>query len=147
MLRQVAEVLRATAREIDRVGRYGGEEFLVLLPGANLDDARHYAERARAAIAARDFAYDGGALRRTMSAGVAAWPHPDVRHQEALVKLADDALYAAKAGGRNRVVAYGDPVPAGVLGPVQRHVGLVEQLGERARGAAGADRAGGDGDR
>jgi diguanylate cyclase (GGDEF)-like protein len=111
VLRQVAEVLRTTAREIDRVGRYGGEEFLVLLPGANLEDARHYAERARAAIAAREFTYDGGQLRRTLSAGVAAWPHPDVPHQEALVKLADDALYAAKTGGRNRVVAHGD-VPA-----------------------------------
>jgi diguanylate cyclase (GGDEF)-like protein len=108
VLRQVAEVLRDTAREIDRVGRYGGEEFLVLLPGANLEDARRYAERARAAVAGREFAYEGGALRRTLSAGVAAWPHPDVRHQEALVKLADDALYAAKSGGRNRVVAHGD---------------------------------------
>jgi len=108
VLRQVAEVLRDSAREIDRVGRYGGEEFLVLLPGANVEDARHYAERARAATEAREFAYEGGALRRTLSAGVAAWPHPDVRHQEALVKLADDALYAAKTGGRNRVVAHGD---------------------------------------
>jgi diguanylate cyclase (GGDEF)-like protein len=109
VLRQVAEALRDTAREIDRVGRYGGEEFLVLLPGANLEDARHYAERARAAVAGREFAYEGGSLRRTLSAGVAAWPHPDVRHQEALVKLADDALYAAKTSGRNRVVAHGDP--------------------------------------
>ncbi len=107
VLRQVAEVLRDTAREIDRVGRYGGEEFLVLLPGANLEDARRYAERARAAVEAREFAYDGGAVRRTLSAGVAAWPHPDVRHQEALVKLADEALYAAKEAGRNRVVAHG----------------------------------------
>jgi len=109
VLKQVAEVLRDTAREIDRVGRYGGEEFLVLLPGASLEDARRYADRARAAVAGREFAYEGGALRRTLSAGVAAWPHPDVRHQEALVKLADDALYAAKTGGRNRVVAHGDP--------------------------------------
>jgi diguanylate cyclase (GGDEF)-like protein len=108
VLRQVADVLRDTAREIDRVGRYGGEEFLVLLPGANLEDARAYAERARAAVERREFGYEGGALRRTLSAGVAAWPHPDVQHQEALVKLADDALYAAKSGGRNRVVAHGD---------------------------------------
>jgi diguanylate cyclase (GGDEF)-like protein len=109
VLKQVAEVLRDTAREIDRVGRYGGEEFLVLLPGASLEDARRYADRARAAVEGREFAYEGGALRRTLSAGVAAWPHPDVRHQEALVKLADDALYAAKTGGRNRVVAYQSP--------------------------------------
>ena len=106
VLRQVADVLRQTAREIDRVGRYGGEEFLVLLPGANADDAEAFADRVRHAIESREFLYDGGSVRRTMSAGVAAWPHPDVRHQEALVKAADDALYVAKETGRNRVVAY-----------------------------------------
>jgi diguanylate cyclase (GGDEF)-like protein len=109
VLRQVAEVLRDTAREIDRVGRYGGEEFLVLLPGAHVQDAVAFADRVRQAVADREFAYDGGVVRRTLSAGVAAWPHPDVRHQEALVKCADDALYVAKESGRNRVVAFGSP--------------------------------------
>lgn len=108
VLKQVAEVLRESAREIDHVGRYGGEEFLVLLPGASAEDARAFAERARAAIAAREFAYAGGTLQRTMSAGVASWPHPELRHQEALVKAADDALYVAKSSGRNRVVAFGN---------------------------------------
>ena len=109
VLRQLADVLKHTAREIDRVGRYGGEEFLVLLPAANLDDAVAFAERVREAVAARAFAYDGGEVRRTVSIGVSAWPHPDLRHQEALVKAADDALYVAKETGRNRVVAYGSP--------------------------------------
>ncbi len=112
VLKQVAEVLRESAREIDHVGRYGGEEFLVLLPGASAEDARKFAERARAAIAARDFTYAGGTLQRTMSAGVAAWPHAELRHQEALVKAADDALYVAKSTGRNRVVAHGDVAPS-----------------------------------
>ncbi len=109
VLRQVAEVLRHTAREIDRVGRYGGEEFLVLLPGANLDDAVAFAERVRERVAARAFAYDGGEVRRTLSAGAAAWPHPEVRHQEALVHAADQALYVAKETGRNRVVGHDTP--------------------------------------
>jgi diguanylate cyclase (GGDEF)-like protein len=107
VLRQVAEILRDSAREIDRVGRYGGEEFLVILPAASVEDALGFAERVRAAIAGREFVYEGGTLRRTLSAGAAAWPHPDIRHQEALVKAADDALYVAKERGRNRVVAYG----------------------------------------
>ena len=126
VLRQVAEVLRDTAREIDRVGRYGGEEFLVLLPGANVQDAVSFAERVRQAVADRAFAYDGGVVRRTLSAGVAAWPHPEVRHQEALVKAADDALYVAKESGRNRVVAFGTP-------EFRAH--------ERSEGAAGAESA------
>lgn len=109
VLRQVAEVLRDTAREIDRVGRYGGEEFVVILPGSSADDAASFAERVRRAIEAREFTYDGGSLRRTISLGVAGWPHPEVRHQEALVKAADDALYVAKETGRNRVVAFGSP--------------------------------------
>ena len=66
-------------------------------------------ERERLAQAARAFGYDGGEVRRTVSIGVSAWPHPDLRHQEALVKAADDALYVAKESGRNRVVAYGSP--------------------------------------
>jgi two-component system cell cycle response regulator len=103
VLRQVAEILKSSAREIDRVGRYGGEEFIVLLPDASVDDARAFAERVRQAVEAREFTYDGGSLRRTLSAGVAAWPHPEIRHRESLVKAADDALYAAKQGGRNRV--------------------------------------------
>jgi two-component system, cell cycle response regulator len=107
VLKQLAEILRDSAREIDRVGRYGGEEFIILLPSANADDATAFAERVRDAVESREFTYEGGALRRTLSAGVAAWPHPEIRHQESLVKAADDALYVAKARGRNRVVAYG----------------------------------------
>ena len=107
VLRQVAEILRDSAREIDRVGRYGGEEFIVLLPASNVRDAMAFAERVRRAVAEREFTYEGGSLRCTLSAGVAAWPHPDVRHQEALVKAADDALYVAKEQGRNRVAAHG----------------------------------------
>jgi len=109
VLRQVADIVRQTAREIDRVGRYGGEEFIVPLPGANVDDAAAFAERVRGEVAARPFVYEGGTVHRTISAGVSAWPHPDVRHQEALVKAADDALYVAKALGRDRVIAYDSP--------------------------------------
>ena len=115
VLQQVAEVLRSSAREIDRVGRYGGEEFIVLLPSANLADATAFAERVRHEVEEREFTYADGSLRRTLSAGVAAWPHTDIRHQEALVKAADDALYAAKANGRNRVEAYDDAQAASAV--------------------------------
>lgn len=107
VLQQFAKLLADEAREIDRVGRYGGEEFVLLLPGTVLDAAVTFAERIRDSVVDREFNYgDGRTLRRTMSFGVAAWPHPRILDQEALIKAADDALYVAKETGRNRVVRF-----------------------------------------
>ncbi|HVF40261.1 MAG TPA: PleD family two-component system response regulator [Gemmatimonadaceae bacterium] len=109
VLKQFARILKKEAREIDRVGRYGGEEFLILLPGTVLDAAVTFAERLREKVDANTFSYDGGTLTRTMSCGVAAWPHPRVQGREELLKAADDALYVAKELGRNRVVRFDSP--------------------------------------
>jgi two-component system, cell cycle response regulator len=106
VLKSIAQILKGEAREIDRVGRYGGEEFLLILPGTVLDAAVTFAERLREKVENHTFEYEGGTLRRTMSCGVAAAPHPRVKDQEGLVRAADDALYVAKETGRNRVVRY-----------------------------------------
>ena len=106
VLRQLSRILEREAREIDRVGRYGGEEFMLLLPGTVLDAAVTFAERVRKAVESHTFTFDGGTLRRTMSCGVAAWPHPRLATCDTLVKAADDALYVAKETGRNRVVRF-----------------------------------------
>ena len=106
VLKQFASLLKHSARDIDRVGRYGGEEFTLLLPGTVLDAAVTFAERVRKEVEARTFTFDGGSLRRTASFGVAGWPHPRVADAEALVKAADDALYVAKEAGRNKVVRF-----------------------------------------
>ena len=106
VLKEVAKLLKDEAREIDRVGRYGGEEFLLILSGTVLDAAVTFAERLREKVEGHTFSYAGGTLRRTMSCGVAAAPHPRVKDQEALLRAADDALYVAKETGRNRVVRY-----------------------------------------
>ena len=107
ILQQFAHLLQTEAREIDKVGRYGGEEFVLLLPGTVLDAAVTFAERIRECVEQREFSCgDGQTLHRTMSCGVAAWPHPHVANQEALIKAADDALYVAKETGRNRVVRF-----------------------------------------
>src|SRR5687767_3565623 len=82
VLKQFAEILKAEAREIDRVGRYGGEEFLLLLPGTVLDAAVTFAERVREQIEAHDFVYEDERIRRTVSCGVAAWPHPRISSRE-----------------------------------------------------------------
>lgn len=106
VLKQFAQVLHKEAREIDKVGRYGGEEFMLLLPGTVLDAAVTFAERVRHSIESHTFEFEGGTLKRTMSCGVAAWPHPKIQHTDGLIKAADDALYIAKKTGRNRVIRF-----------------------------------------
>ena len=106
VLKQFATILKREAREIDRVGRYGGEEFIVLLPGTVLDAAVTFSERVRKAVEAHTFVFDGGTCRRTASFGVAGWPHPRVTHSDGLMRAADDALYVAKETGRNRVIRF-----------------------------------------
>jgi two-component system, cell cycle response regulator len=106
VLKEFAQLLKSEAREIDRVGRYGGEEFLLILSGTVLDAAVTFAERLREKVEGHTFSYSGGTLRRTMSCGVAAAPHPKVKDQEALLRASDDALYVAKETGRNRVVRF-----------------------------------------
>jgi two-component system, cell cycle response regulator len=106
VLKQLADILRGEAREIDRVGRYGGEEFMLLLPGASLDDAVTFAERVRKRIEGNTFRFPGGTLTRTASFGVAGWPHPRIDQCDDLVRTADDALYVAKETGRNKVVRF-----------------------------------------
>ncbi len=106
VLKQFARILRNEVREIDRVGRYGGEEFMLLLPGAVLDSAATFAERVRKQVEAHTFTFDGAPIQRTASFGVSAWPHPRVENCDALMRAADDALYVAKETGRNRVVRF-----------------------------------------
>ena len=107
VLKQFARILKIEAREkVDRVGRYGGEEFMVLLPGTVLDAAVTFAERVRKEVEARTFTFEGGAIKRTASFGVAGWPHPKIASCDALVRAADDALYVAKETGRNRTIRF-----------------------------------------
>ena len=105
-LRQVAQALaRAVSRPGDVLGRYGGEEFLALLPETGLEAARDVAERMRLAVYDRALphAHSSAADRVTLSLGAAAMT-PDGEHEPAdLLKAADQALYRAKKAGRNRV--------------------------------------------
>jgi diguanylate cyclase (GGDEF)-like protein len=109
VLKQLSSILKEEAREIDRVGRYGGEEFMLLLPGTVLDAAVTFAERVRKRIAGHTFSFPGGTLTRTASFGVSGWPHPKIRACDSLVRAADDALYVAKEMGRNRVIRFDGP--------------------------------------
>ncbi len=106
VLKQFADILRDEAREIDRVGRYGGEEFMLLLPGATLEAASGFAERVRKRVEGHTFTIPGGSITRTASFGVSGWPHQRVTECDGLVRTADDALYVAKETGRNKVIEY-----------------------------------------
>jgi diguanylate cyclase (GGDEF)-like protein len=106
VLKQFARILRHEVREIDRVGRYGGEEFMLLLPGTVLDAAVTFAERVRKEVEGHTFTFDGTQICRTASFGVSAWPHPRIGNCDVLVRAADDALYVAKETGRNRVIRF-----------------------------------------
>ncbi|MCK8516354.1 diguanylate cyclase [Methylonatrum kenyense] len=98
VLRTVSEVVRSTVRQTDLVGRWGGEEFLVLLPQTPLADAVALAEKLRLAVAALRISEVGDV---TASFGVTAYKHAE--HRDDLFRRVDEAMYRAKENGRNRV--------------------------------------------
>ncbi|MFD2367092.1 GGDEF domain-containing protein [Pseudoduganella sp. GCM10020061] len=105
VLQELAEVIRKAARASDVVARTGGEEFSLLFPSATVAQAMRVAERIRAAVQAHEVETPGGnVLRVTLSAGLAQLPMDDSEF-DATVAKADEALYRAKHGGRNRVEA------------------------------------------
>lgn len=106
VLRGVAEVLRSLARPHDVVVRYGGEEFLMLLPGISLADAAQVAERVRSGVESRDWTKLDRDLHVTISLGVVdSQPGENLEH---VVAEADRLMYMAKRAGKNRVVARGE---------------------------------------
>jgi diguanylate cyclase (GGDEF)-like protein len=102
VLRELAAVLHETVREADVAGRWGGEEFLLLLPGTDAAGGAQLAERVREGIEGRAvLTSDGTPIRVTCSFGLASYPASE--HAGALLSAADDALYRAKRNGKNRV--------------------------------------------
>ena len=108
VLKEVAKILTAQLRSVDRVARYGGEEFALILMQTGRPAAGEVAQRVVKTVAANPVVIEGGiTLKLTISAGVAVLPN-DVSRIELLVGAADRSLYAAKRGGRNRVVMYAE---------------------------------------
>jgi len=105
-LREVARLLQGAVRTVDLVGRYGGEEFVIVLPETNPEGAVAFAERLREKVAHHDFASEIlPSLKITVSIGVAAFPAPTIDSVDDLFARSDEALYRAKAAGRNLVRA------------------------------------------
>jgi two-component system cell cycle response regulator len=105
VLTEVAELLQRAVRSVDVVARYGGEEFVIVLPETGAVGAASFAERIRELVEAHPFVQspEGVALNITTSIGVATFPSPGLQTVEDLLARADQALYRAKAEGRNLV--------------------------------------------
>jgi diguanylate cyclase (GGDEF)-like protein len=105
VLTGIAVTISRNIREIDLFGRYGGEEFVALLPQSELSSAREVAERLRGLVAGLQLNTDRGVLSVTISLGIANIV-PEVQSLAALIDRADQAMYAAKQAGRNQVAEY-----------------------------------------
>jgi diguanylate cyclase (GGDEF)-like protein len=104
VLKQVAMLLRKHIRELDKLSRWGGEEFLIVLPETSLAGAANAAEKMRRSIESYSFEYSGAVLKTTMSFGVSCHANSGVKLED-LLKTADEYLYQAKNQGRNRVIS------------------------------------------
>ena len=105
VLREAAQRMRSSIRPYDAIGRYGGEEFLIIVPDSDLSGTVAQAERLRRAVEGMPVGTSEGSIAITISLGVAADGGNDPPTAESLVGAADAALYQAKELGRNRVEA------------------------------------------
>jgi diguanylate cyclase (GGDEF)-like protein/PAS domain S-box-containing protein len=107
MLERVTQIARSQLREVDFIGRYGGEEFVIVLPVTDAQQAYLLAERIRAGVEALGLNTEKGIASVTLSIGIAEILHaPQDKSVENIIHRADEALYAAKQAGRNRTVIF-----------------------------------------
>jgi len=102
ILKESAELAKSCVRKDDVIGRFGGEEFCIVLPNTDAKTAYELAERIRRKIEAHPFTYDGKTIQQTISMGVSQLTG-GIRHPQALLEDADKKLYKSKNAGRNRV--------------------------------------------
>ncbi|MGB1199542.1 MAG: diguanylate cyclase [Thalassotalea sp.] len=108
VIRHLAELIRGHVRETDVSGRYGGEEFAILLADTTLDNAKIFAERLRLKVESSIVKYNDIDLKYTISLGIAEI-NPSIERLEAWIECADAALYMSKEAGRNKTTLY--PLP------------------------------------
>jgi diguanylate cyclase (GGDEF)-like protein len=106
VLKGMAGVLRRCVRDIDLIARYGGEEFVAILPETPKKNAVIVAERMREMIENMEFEGRDEPLKMTASFGVSGYPDDNIKTRLDLIARADEAMYQAKRGGRNRVALY-----------------------------------------
>jgi diguanylate cyclase (GGDEF)-like protein len=102
VIRSLAWLLKGRLRTTDVIGRYGGEEFLIAIPDADIDEAHEVLDWIRTSFGDLPHAHPDGLFRATFSSGIASYP--SYGHSVELIRAADEALLEAKRQGRNRVV-------------------------------------------
>ena len=105
VIRHLSELVRVNVRETDVSGRYGGEEFAIILADTTLAEASIFTERLRSEVEKSVVKYNDIDLQYTISLGVAEI-NPTITHYEAWIECADAALYMSKEGGRNKTTLY-----------------------------------------
>jgi diguanylate cyclase (GGDEF)-like protein len=121
VLKRISASLKANVRAYDSVGRYGGEEFLLVLPELAEAEAVAAIGRLKDKVGEERFSPNGHEIGVTFSAGISFWDHT-VKADE-LIRHADDALYAAKRAGKNQTVRYSQMTAGGVSGPAAHSKG------------------------
>jgi diguanylate cyclase (GGDEF)-like protein len=102
VLKNLAGIMQAKSRDINVVGRFGGEEFIILGPISDMKSSVFFAERIRSTVEETNFVWEDKEFKITISAGVCVW-NSNIKDAKTMIKLADEALYAAKNSGRNQV--------------------------------------------
>ncbi len=107
VLKNISDAIKACCREIDTVSRYGGEEFIILLPGTDLRGSHSLAEKIRVSVESRNNVYEEEIfIPVTVSLGATSFSPEDLKriaNIDDIIKITDKALYKAKENGRNRV--------------------------------------------
>ena len=111
ILKEAAGILLETCRMSDIISRFGGEEFSVLLPHVDYPGALEMAERLREVFAEHTFLPESHQMSLTVSIGISCYPEDQIKHRSNLLNFSDQALFRAKAGGRNQISLYRDIVP------------------------------------
>ena len=139
VLKEFARRLQKSVQSVDMIFRYGGEEFVVLLPKTDLYDGVQIAEKIRTSFEKKSYQYAGQSIVITVSIGVASGIHHRLKEGKILLSLAEKALYTAKANGRNQVQIYPPPLDSGTESmdlPIQNTKEQIKLLLEKTRKSA-----------
>jgi len=106
VLREIAAIILETARTVDICGRFGGEEFILILPDTEIEKAQIVGDRIRRSVENHAFKNEQHSILRTISVGVSALPDDHIKDEFQLVEWSDKALYVAKTTGRNKIIMF-----------------------------------------